>query len=102
RFSENRGACVAVSDSAGRWFRGVTILGDGGCLRIDDGSFEWIAPDGSQMDHHEAAIETDAVSIFAEQMRRRIERRDSSPPVVEMPIVLALCEATRLSARTGQ
>lgn len=102
RFSENRGACVAVSDSAGRWFRGVTILGEGGCLRIDDGSFEWIAPDGSRTDHHESKVGPDPVSIFAEQMRRRIDRLDASPPVVEMPIVLALCEATRLSARTGQ
>lgn len=101
RFSENRSACIAVSDNAGRWFRGVTVLGEGGCLRIDDAGFEWIAPDASLTDRHESSTPTDACSIFVEQIRRRLDRLDASPAVIEAPTVLALCEATRLSARTG-
>ena len=32
--------------------RGVTVLGDAGCLRISDGGFEWSAADGRVIDHH--------------------------------------------------
>ncbi|MCA9289852.1 MAG: hypothetical protein KDA25_01920, partial [Phycisphaerales bacterium] len=42
RFADQRCAAVTASDRAGRWFRGITLLGDAGCLRIDDHGFEWI------------------------------------------------------------
>ncbi len=102
RFPENRSACIAVSDRAGRWFRGVTMLGPGGCLRIDERQFEWIDPGGQVVDsHEEAEPQTTIASIVAEQLVRVLERRDDSEPPADHSRLMGLCEAARVSCRTG-
>ena len=50
RFSASRAACLALSDRGGRWFRGVTLVGSMGCVRIDDDAFESIDPEGRTVD----------------------------------------------------
>ena len=101
RFPENRCACIAASDQAGAWFRGVTVLGEGGCLRIDDAGFEWIAPDGRIVDSvREKSIQSPG-ELIGRQIRRMFDEMDSTDAPPETAKLLALCEAIRLSCRTG-
>jgi len=102
RFPDHVCACVSASDQAGRWSRGVTLLGEGGCLRIDDVSFEWIAPDGRTIDKHESGERLSPGKLVGRQVRRKLEQRDVASPGPDNARLLALCEATRLSCRTGQ
>lgn len=102
RFSENRCACVAASDLAGTWFRGVTVLGDDGCLRISDDGFEWIAQDGQVLESHDAAQPSSPGSLIAEYMLRALDRLDVTDAPPDAARLLAICEAARLSCRTGE
>ncbi|MCK4873564.1 MAG: hypothetical protein KAS72_12640 [Phycisphaerales bacterium] len=102
RFPENRAACIAVSDLAGQWSRGVTILGEGGCLRIADTRVEWIGQDGQVID--EASVD-DVVSLgdlIATHIDRALDPRMPIDPPADHATILAVCEAALLSARTGQ
>ena len=102
RFSENRCACVAVSDQAGTWFRGVTVLGDNGCLRISDDGFEWIAADGRQLESHQSAQPATLATLITDYMLRLLGRLDTNDAPPDAPKLLAICEAARLSCRTGE
>lgn len=105
RFSGSRCACVAVSDHAGSWFRGVTVLGEQGCLRISDDGFEWIGLDGAIVDSHKplpGEARCDPGTLAASHIVRIMEQRDTSEPRVDHARLLAICEAARLSCRTGQ
>lgn len=102
RFPQNRCACVAVSDQAGAWFRGVTVLGEGGCLRIHDDGFDWGDADGHKVDSHLSRQSLEYVDLVADQLLRLVERRDLSDLPIDSPRLLALCEAARVSCRTGQ
>ncbi len=103
RFPENRSASITISDRAGRWFRGITMLGPGGCLRVDEGQFEWIGPDGVTVDSHaETEAPTGLGGIIATQLRRAVERRDATEPPADHARLMAACEAARVSSRTGE
>jgi len=102
RFSDDRCACIAISDRAGAWFRGVTVLGDGGCLRISDDGFEWRAPDGSVIDAHEEDEPFNAGTLCGLHVQRLIEQRDAGEAPPDSMMLFALCEAARLSCRTGE
>jgi hypothetical protein len=102
RFPENRAACVAMSDLGGAWSRGVTILGEGGCLRITDHSAQWIGPEGQIIDEVIADRVTSVGKLIGWYIDRSLDPvlpADTPPDHVG---VLALCEAALLSARTGQ
>jgi hypothetical protein len=101
RFQDNRCAAAAVSDRAGCWFRQVTVLGEGGCLRIDDGGFEWTSPDGRTLDSHRKRGRLGPGELVALEARRLLEGADAAEPPPDGGHLLALCEAVRLSARTG-
>jgi predicted dehydrogenase len=102
RFPGHYCACVAVSDRAGAWFRGVTVLGDGGCLRINDGGFDWLAPDGRLLDSHHEERNLTAGELIGEQIKRMLGGLDTNEVPPDNARLLALCEAARLSCRTGQ
>jgi hypothetical protein len=102
RFPQNRCACVAASDQAGSWFRGVTVLGEGGCLRIHDDGFEWVDADGSKVDSFLGRQPMDYADLVADQLVRLVERRDLSDPPIDSGRLLALCESARVSCLTGQ
>ena len=103
RFARGCCACVAASAGAGAWFRRVTICGPGGRLRIGDLDHEWMGADGETI---EPATPKDAATAGArigEQMIRVLEDLDAgSDPPPDTARLLALCEAARLSCRTGQ
>ncbi len=101
RYRDNRCASLCVSDAAGGWLRRLVVVGVGGSLRIDDGGFEWIAPDGRTLDaHHEERTPTPG-ELVARQVRRLLEGRAAISPPPDTARLLALCEAARISARTG-
>ncbi len=101
RFRDNRCASLCISDCAGAWLRRVVVVGRGGCLRIDDGGFEWIAPDGRTVDAHRQQRMPSPGELVARQVRRLLEDRTGIDPPPDTSRLLALCEAARLSARTG-
>ena len=101
RFRDNRCASLCISDCAGAWLRRIVVVGDGGCLRIDDGGFEWIAPDGRTIDAHREKRTPSPGELVARQVRRLLEGRDGINPPPDTARLLALCEAARLSAKTG-
>ncbi len=101
RFPDNRCASATVTDGAGRWMRRLLVLGETGSLHIDDAGFEWISPQGKTLDSHR---ETGAMSpgrLVAAQLRRWLDNTEPADPPPDAARLLALCEAARLSARTG-
>jgi len=102
RFPENRCACVAISDRAGAWFRGVTILGEGGCLRINDDGFEWHSVDGELVDSHQALEPSSPGQLVAANIIRVLEQLDTTDAPPDAGKLLAMCEAAKLSCRTGE
>jgi predicted dehydrogenase len=102
RFKSNRCACAALSDSAGSWFRGVTVLGEGGCLRISDGGFDWIGPAGNTIDSLHSHTSLPPGELVGMQIARALEDKDAGEPPPDIAGLLSLCEAARLSCLTGQ
>ncbi|MFI4854327.1 MAG: hypothetical protein ACIAQF_05030, partial [Phycisphaerales bacterium JB065] len=50
RFAGGRAASLALSDRAGAWARGVTVLGEQGCLRVNDAELELTGINGELLD----------------------------------------------------
>ncbi|MCA9284583.1 MAG: hypothetical protein KDA22_05185 [Phycisphaerales bacterium] len=102
RFAGDRCGSLAISSAAGRWFRGGTILGEGGCIRFSDAGFDWFGPDGALVDAHEVGGPDDVASVVAAAIHAAIERSDRTLGESDVSRTVALCEAARLSCRTGQ
>ena len=101
RCADRRCASLALSDRGGRWFRSATILGEGGSLQLDDAGFEWFSPDGEAVDAHRERQMLGPGELVAWYLRRRGSRAEPAHAPVDHGALLALCEAARLSARTG-
>src|SRR5690606_29923013 len=109
RFDDGRTASLVASDHAGRWNRTVTLLGEGGRLRLFDDGFEWIDPGGEKVDSSRASTReapgawgAHEVAAIADDLSRRLDPAIPAVGPVDHASVLALCQATLLSARTGQ
>lgn len=102
RFSNNCCACVALSDCAGSWFRGVTIMAEGGCIRIDDAGFEWTSSMGEILDSHREKKALTPGELTALHSMHLIDSKNTAEPPPDNAKLLAVCEAARLSCRTGQ
>jgi hypothetical protein len=105
RFGAHRAGALTLSDRGGRWFRGVTLLGDAGCFRLDEKGFEHLDPDGALVD---ASEPTDApgtgesgAHAVATDLRRALDPHLPAPEPMDVRSVLAMCEAAILSASTG-
>ncbi len=101
RFFDDRCACATASDRGGRWWRQVTILGEGGCLRIDDQGFEWISAEGETVDAHREPAAPSPGALVVDHLRQLLGRRGAPGPPADDTRILALCEAARLSCRTA-
>lgn len=104
RYSDGRAAAISLSDQAGAWFRGATLLGVGGCLRFDDRSFQWIDTKGAVLDEsptRESEL-VDVADLIADQIEAAPDRRSAMMPPDRIADSYALAEAALLSARTGQ
>ena len=87
---------------AGAWHRSVILLGDSGCLRITDSGSQWLGGEGEPIESDPHAEPMTAGELIAKRMKQIIER---PAPAAEAPAdalrILAMCEAARISARTG-
>jgi hypothetical protein len=101
RFLENLCACVAVSDSAGRWFRGINILGEAGSLRITDAGFDLIAPGGEVLESHVEAFISPG-RLIGMEIGRLAEQAGWPQQPLDQSRLLGWCEAARLSCRTAE
>jgi hypothetical protein len=101
RFRENRCASVAVTDRAGSWFRGITALGDAGCVRLDDQGFEWLGADGRRIDAHREPAALTPGTLIGQHLRLALGGSADGVPPPDHPLLLSLCETVRLSCRTG-
>ncbi len=111
RFAGPRAASLTLSDRAGKWFRGVSVIGESGCIRLDESGFEHIDPSGAVVDHTSirgkkaetpVGVDAGAAAAFAEQITRALDPHAPRPQPFDVSAVLAMCEAALLSARTGQ
>ncbi len=120
RYSDGRSAALTLSERGGRWFRGATMIGENGCLRVDEQGFEWLDASGALVDSSggekrkgragkapgrsaspEAPV-SGAAAAIGEQIRRLLDPRSQETAPVDLRNVLATAEAALLSARTGQ
>jgi len=111
RFTENCCACVQVSDAGGRWARGMTILGDGGSVRLTDSAFEWWDHDGKLVDSARFDLTADGqktesdpasfVTLIADQIKRQLDPHLPDLEQRDTNRIIAVCEAVRLSLTTG-
>ncbi len=106
RVGLQRAASITVSDRAGRWFRGVTLLGENGCLRLDEHSFEHLDAEGNLIDSSSVPPEIlhpdPAVNAVAHALRRLLDPHRSPLAPIDHHAILAMCQAAVLSASTAQ
>lgn len=127
RFADGRAASVALSDCAGRWGTSVTLIGEGGRLRVTDdgaggsgggggggtgtGGFVWLSADGQTVDAsrparrkrgQEERADEAFVDAASEQVARLLDQRVPAPAPTDYAAVLAAAGAALLSARTGE
>jgi len=104
RFAENRCATALVSSVADARFREAQLLSVDGCLRLTDVECEWTAANETESGAARTAAAPPATTgrLVGEAMKRVLDDRDRDDPPPNVPRLLALCEAARLSCRTGQ
>lgn len=104
-------ASVALSDRAGRWFSGATVVGDEGSIRVTETGIEQFdargALVGGDVDAEGARSGADdpedlLVDAIVRALRRHMDPHAARPAPTDTRMVLAMCEAALLSARTGQ
>ena len=108
RFAQNCCASIHVSDCGGTWSRGVTVLTEKGCVRMTDHDLQWVDPDGLVME--EASFEAAGLRgsasapapLLAEEITAILDPRRALREPYPLATTLAVCEAVRLSIRTGQ
>jgi hypothetical protein len=104
RFSGRRAATISISNDAGPWFRGLTILCERGSIRACEQGLQRFGPDGTLLDATPAgATEKDpGLHALVTAITRALDHRIPAPPPADLPAVLAMCHAALLSARTSQ
>ena len=104
RMENGTSSVVVASDCVGRPARTLTLTGDEAHLVVTDVDYELSDAEGNRLDHHRG---DEAVADFAALVARDLlqwAERDRPATVVEpaAELVLACCQASLLSARTGQ
>lgn len=117
RYAGAKSAAISLSDRAGRWFRGVAVVGESGCIRMDESGVERIDADGQVVEKaagtrrrspakgtalFDEIIDTPAFDALADAARRALDPRAPKPEPFDLEAVLSMCEAAMLSARTCQ
>lgn len=114
RFAGAKAASLSLSNRAGRWFRGVAVIGESGCLRLDETGVERIDQQGRTVERTgpkrprkapegtDELLDAGAMSAIAEGVRRALDPRTLRGEPMDYTSLLSMCEAATLSARTGQ
>jgi hypothetical protein len=108
RFADGRAAAILASDQSARWSRSITMLGDGGRLKVYDDGFEWVSAAGERVDaarqtkRRGETLETPrSVETIAEAITRQLDPAIPDEGPMDHAAVLAVCQAVLLSTRTG-
>lgn len=132
RFGGSKAAAITLSDRAGRWFRGVTVLGEQGCIRVEEDRLERVDLEGQIVERSVSALASPASEppsassgsatgtaslwdqpapvhtdhpdavVLAAALARALDRHAPRPEPIDLVAVLSMCESAILSARTGQ
>jgi hypothetical protein len=104
RFAENRCAGLVLSNVSETWFRGVTMLSTDGCVRVTDVECDLPGepPPRTRGRRSASLAAPTAGALIGAHLRRLLDDLDLDDPQPDHAQLLALCEAARLSARTGQ
>lgn len=104
RFADGRCASVLVSDHGARWARSVTVLADGGRLRLSDEGFTCYGDSGKLLDRHRLAKKrgNPAVHAHAEALSDLLSTTAGDVGPTKMEPILSVGQAMILSVRTGQ
>jgi hypothetical protein len=105
RFANGRSASIFASDRAASWRRSATILGTAGRLTLTDAGFEWRDDSGAVVDLSTSTTEGPtwaAHAALTESLARFLDPAVPAEAPTDLPAVLAMAQATLLSARTGQ
>jgi len=101
RFATGASATVTLSDRASRWFRGATMHGESGTLRVIDGGLEWLDETGAPSESSGAAAQASAAVAIADALGALRAPRSGAERPFDFVRTLAMAEAAVLSARTG-
>ncbi len=108
RTTDGRGITLLASDRASSWSRDLTILGDGGQMRVSDDSLEWIGVDGEPVDSLTPSVgdvprlSDGGVRVIADAIEGVLGDHPAEAQPVDVGSVLALAQAALLSTKTGQ
>jgi len=105
RMGDGRGVLVQVSDQVGRSGLSMSLLGDGGEIRVWDGGFSRLDGGGIEIDSFEMEEDggTDPSSVrLTEQLIQLCSGVGPVRSPVDHVSVLAMGHTALLSARTGQ
>ncbi len=108
RATDGRGVTLLASDRGSYWSRDLTIVGEGGQMRVSDDGLEWVGIDGQIVDSvrpeikHAAGSGDGGAGVIADAIGALLSDHPSESRPVEVASVLALGQAALLSATTGQ
>lgn len=106
RMPDGAGATLAVTDRAGRAERRLEAIGEQAHLTVTDTDYTLHQIGGALIDHHRSPEgPMSYVALIADQWHRLIDRPKTprgKTDAIQQARALACCEASLLSARTGQ
>ncbi len=103
-YPDGRAASIQVGAVGGRVHRSATLTGAGGRLQMADGGLDWSGPRGEGLDFEPPSKPApgDFADEVAECMLAEIDGIVAHRPLEDSVDLLAACEATLLSLRTGE
>lgn len=101
RFGERASVTLHLSDRAMGWSRRLVVLGEGGRLIMDDGTYELIDAEGGVLDEEGAAEERLGVAGLIARQWGWMAHQVMMPEAVNGEVIGACCSAVLLSCRTG-
>ena len=103
-YPDGRAAAVNVGAEGGRVHRSVTLHGEGGRLHSSNGALDWSDSSGSQLElgKNVPAKENDFAVELSDAILATVNGLVTQPPLETTIELLAACEATFLSGRTGE
>ena len=103
-YPDGRAASVNVGADGGRVHRATTLHGEGGRLHAFNGALDWSDHDGRQLELGDSvpAGEHDFSTEVSDAIVATVTGLAPAPPLETTVQLLAACEATFLSGRTGE
>ncbi|MDH3585256.1 MAG: hypothetical protein OER86_13715, partial [Phycisphaerae bacterium] len=103
RFADRAAATIQLSDRAGQWRRRLVAIGTEGQLTLEDDTYQLLGPSGQILDEVMAGSKpaVEPAALMGYQWQHLVDRL-ANPDPSDPAQLLASCQATVLSCRTGQ